>query len=258
MVHNKTVSRLLIISIITAIILSAQLSIAKSVRIYRKHSGSFLTNVVGSSVTEPPYIQVIRSRDGFDHFISKYERLKNRTTQRRIDKLRSNFYWLDYRRYMIIGIFTKPMDNYELKLNRIDKSDDGKVIEAHVTYKHKVRAMHIPPKKSVHYIMVAVKKSNLPVLLLADTKENNGKKKPNEQVTVTGRLMTISGSADLQLVPTRIKRGNKDSYFIKGDQAESLRKHAGKVVTLRGTVSHETDSPYEWDLTVDDVKKVYR
>jgi len=60
------------------------------------------------------------------------------------------------------------------------------------------------------------------------------------------------------MVPVVIKRGNKNSYYIKGAQAEPLMKYAGKVVTLQGTVSRERNSPYEWDLTVIKIVKVFQ
>ncbi len=237
--------------------LQSGVSEAKSVPIVRKIEGSFLTNVAGSSVTQPPYIQVMRSREGFDYAINGFERLKNRITQSRINYLKKQLKGLDFTKYMLVGVFSQPMDNYKMTLNRISVDDYNSSIEVSISYRHKIQNLRIPPKKSIHYVLVVVRKSDLPVILQATELVSSKNRKPAKLITVTGRLMDFSGGSDLQLVPVVIKRGSKNSYYIKGEQAGPLRQYISKVVTLQGTVSRERNSPYEWDLTVMSIVKIY-
>lgn len=237
-------------------IFAAQESFAEDVQVKRKLSGTFLTNVAGSSVNQPPYIQVIRSKEGLEYLLSEFERHKNRITKSRVDSIRKKLSGLDYDRNMLVGVFSQPMDNYRLSLDKMTLDTESKAIDVEVSYQHKIKNYRIPPKKSIYYTLAVIPKSDYPVIL--DAKEIvSSKNKPDAKlITITGRLMPISDDG-LQLVPVVIKRGNKNSYYIKGDQAEPLSRHLGKVVTLQGTVSRERNSPYEWDFTVKRIVKIF-
>ncbi len=230
------------------------------VKVIRQYSGSFLTNVAGSSLTRPPYIQAIRSKDGLEYLLGGFEKLKNRITQRRINKLRGQLKKLDFSKHMLVGVFSQPMDNYKMKIEKVVKDTAGNAIELIVNYQHQIKSNRIPPKKSIHYMLAVIPKSDYPVVLMATemvpAKSKKRKAKLAKLITVTGRLMALRGN-DLQLVPVVIKRGKKHSYYIRGEQTGKLEEHLGKVVTLQGTVSHERNSPYEWDLTVNKVVKVF-
>lgn len=245
------------ISAILALSLICSPAFARKIKISRTITGSLLTNVAGSSVSQPPYIQVIRSREGFDYLMGRFERLKNRITRKRLNRLKAQMRGFDYDKSMLIGVFSQPMDNYKIKLEKVTIDPGGKAIDVKVTYRHKIRSLRIPPKKSIHYLFVVIPKSDFPVILSATQMAVSGKKKSKlaKVVTVTGRLMALTGN-DLQLVPVVIRRGRKNSYYIRGDQALSLNQHVGKVVTLKGMVSHERNSPYEWDFTVSKVVKI--
>jgi hypothetical protein len=237
--------------------ISAPVTAEASISISREMSGSFITNVRGSSVTRPPYIQVIRSREGLEYTLSRFERFMKKVTQRRIDKLRKRLSNINYEKNMLVCIFSQPMDNFDLKIKSLSETEDGSAIEAFVSYRHKIKNIRIPPFKSIHYVMALVPKSDLPVILRSEEIVSSKNKKDTKKVTVTGRLMLLNNGTDLQLVPVVIKRGSKSSYYVRGAQAEPLLKHVGKVVTLQGAVSIERDSPYEWDLTVARVVKIY-
>lgn len=232
------------------------------IKVIRQFNGSFLTNVAGSSLTRPPYIQVIRSRDGLEYLLARFEKLKNRITQRRINKLRAKLKNFNFNKHMIVGVFSQPMDNYKMKMERVEKDSVGKAIELFVNYRHKIKINRIPPKKSIHYILAVIPKSDYPVIMTttemvpAKSKKQKNQKKLAKLITVTGRLMALRDN-DLQLVPVVIKRGKKNSYYIRGAQTEKLEAYIGKVVTLQGTVSHERNSPYEWDFTMKKIVKIF-
>lgn len=249
---------LAVVFIVAPLVLQSGAAEAGSVKIHRKIKGSFLTNVAGSSVSQPPYIQVIRSRDGLDYTLSRFGKLKNKITQRRIDYLQRQLAGLDFDKVMIIGIFSQPMDNFNISVGDVTVDDGRGAMEVEVSYTHKIKNLRIPPKKSIHYTLLITPKSDLPVTLKAIERVRSKKRKDAKLITVTGRVMKYGGGEELQLVPVVIKRGNKNSYFLKGGMADSLFEHTGKVVTLRGTLSRERNSPYEFDLTVKKIVKVFR
>ncbi|MBF0170771.1 MAG: hypothetical protein HQK87_06755 [Nitrospinae bacterium] len=229
----------------------------------RTISGQFLTNVAGTSVTQPPYIQVMRSREGFEYTLSQFASLKNRTTQQRIQELRRQVTGIDWSRQMIIGLFSPPMDNFALTLTRLSRQTrgggdirDAGTIIVEVKYRHEVKSYSIPPKKTIDYQMLVVAKSDLPVILRATEEIIRNGGSGRTALTVTGRLMPLTGD-DLQLVPEVIKRGNKNCYYIRGEQALRLEQYIGRVITLQGTVSPERNSPYEFELDVEKVLKLY-
>ncbi len=254
---GKRILRFTAAAMALSLVLSAHAGQADTIPLTRKLAGSFLTNNKGSSIAQPPYIQVIRSREGLEYTLSRFERFKNKITQRRVNNLRKKLAGVNYKKQMLVWIFSQPMDNYKMNLKSMAFNEDRSMIEAKVSYLHKIKNFRIPPYKSIHYIVAVMPKSDLPVILQASETSSSKKKKPTRLVTVTGRLMALSDGSDLQLVPAKIKRGNKSSYYIRGAQAGPLLKYAGKVVTLRGTVSRERNSPYEWDLTIQKVVKIY-
>lgn len=239
-------------------LISPSASSAEKIKIAHKFTGSFLTNEAGASLVQPPYIQIIRSADGLDYILARFERLRNRTTRSRIIKLRKKLSRVDYEKQMIIGVFSQPMDNYKITLKKVTFDPENQVIGVDVKYLHKIKTFSIPPKKSVHYVLVVIPKMRYPVILQA--REETTKKKRStarKTVTVTGRLMPLTGN-DLQLVPVKVRKGSKNSYYIRGAQTDAIAQYIGKVITLKGTVSREQYSPYEFDFFVEKVVKVHR
>ncbi len=232
-------------------------AVSAKIAVKKKFEGSFLTNVTGTSLSQGPYIQVIRSKAGLDYSLSQFEKLKNRITQLRITSLRKSLASVNYNKNMLVAIFSQPMDNYKLSMENMTMDKGDNVIEVAVNYSHKMSNPRIPPKKSIYYLITVVPKSDFPVILHAtELLQKKKGERVSKVITVTGRLMLLSGN-DLQLVPVVIKRGNKNSYYITGPKTEELARHIGKVVTLEGSVSHERDGPYEFDLTVSKLVKVF-
>ena len=241
-------------------------AMVKRVPIYQKIEGTFLTNIAGTSITQRPYIQVIRSRAGLEYLLSQFDSSKNRITAQRLRRLRKQLKDVDIGegKKMIIGVFSKPMDNYHITLERVvaeipDQNNLGgePPVFVEVTYLHKIKNPPIPPKKSIYYLLLVADDSKSPVILrTTELVERKAKgKKTARVITVTGRLMPLKGE-ELQLVPVVIRRGNKNSYYIRNQQALDLYKHTGKVVTLQGTVSLEMNSPYEFEFDVQKLVKV--
>lgn len=237
---------------LAAIIASA--AWAKPVGIKSRFQDSLPTNVMGTSLASPPYIQVIRSKRGAAHLLNRFKAFNNLSAVRRLRKLKRQLRSVDYSKRMVIAVLSQPADNYELKVNKVALDDD--VIKVDVSYKHVLKNYQIPPKKSIHYVMVVVEKMPQPAVLETRQIKVKTKTKETKKVTVTGRLMLWKESA-YQLVPVRIRRGKKQSYYIRGEKLEELEPYLGKVVTLSGTISHERDGPYESELTVLKVVKVY-
>lgn len=215
---------------------------------------SLPTNVLGTSIDSPPTIQVIRSKRGADYFIKKYYHFNNLSIRAKLYKLKKQFKSIDFSKYMVIAVLSQPMDNYKVKIKNIKLEDD--VILVSATYKHELINYSIPPKKSIFYTMAVVKKMFQPVLLESKQIKVKSRAKENTKVTVTGRLMRYNHTA-YQLVPVRIQRGKKNTYYIKGSNHDELSQYVGKVITLAGTVSHETDSPYEFHLLVDKLVRAH-
>ena len=232
----------------------ASTAYAKPVKIKTRFQDSLTTNVMGTSLTAPPYIQVIRSKRGSVHLLNRFKAFNNLSAVRSLRKLKRQLRHVNYEKRMVIAVLSQPMDNYELKVHKVELVDD--VIQVDVSYKHELKNYQIPPKKSIHFVMVVVDKMPQPAIL--ETKQINVKTKTKEttKITVTGRLMLWTESA-YQLIPVRIRRGKKQSYYIRGEKLEELEPYLGKVITLAGTISHERDGPYESELTVQKVVKVY-
>lgn len=150
---------------------------------------------------------------------------------------------------------SEPMDNYQINIRKVVLEND--IITVNVAYRHEMKDYRIPPKKSYYYYMITVKQMPQPVII--DAKQTNIKKNAEKEkaVTVTGRLMRWKDDA-YQLVPVKIRRGSKNSYYIRGKKAlEELKPYLGKVVKIKGTVSHAKDGPYENELTVIKVVKAH-
>ncbi len=225
-----------------------------TVPIVKHFYDSIPTNAKGTSLGAPPRIQTIRSERGAAHMITRLKQNNNRAAHRRIKKIQKQIDSIDFSKQMLVAIFSPPMDNYSMKIKKIIK-DDG-IIKVGLTYSHKVKEYRIPPKKSIHYEMIVLKNLPQPVLLDAREKKIKSKVKETRKVTVTGRLMFWKASA-YQLIPVKIRRGKKTSYYIRGEILADLEPYLGRVVTLSGTVSHERDGPYERELENIKLVKAY-
>lgn len=229
-------------------------ALAEPVSIRSRFRDSMPTSVQGTSLSAPPYIQVIRSERGAAHLLNRFKGIKNRTTRSRLRTLKRQLKYVDFSKYMVIAVLSQPMDNYHLGIKKIALEDN--VIKVNVSYRHELKNYRIPPKKTIYYEMAVVKKLPQPTFLEAQAVEVKNRAEKTRRVTVTGRLMPWKKEV-YQLVPAKIRRGKKNSYYIRGEKLEELEPYLGRVITLAGTVSHERDSPYESELTVHKVVKVY-
>ena len=157
---------------------------------------------------------------------------------------------------MIISVLSPPIDNYKLKLVDVRSKEEEPYVEVQVNYTHRLVNYRIPPFKSIYYLMIIVPKNSSPVVLKpVHVQSKKAKKQKSKTVKVTGKLLRGTND-DLHLIPLKINRGSKNSYYIRGTQAKELEPHIGKVVTLEGEISREKDGPYESDLTVTRIVKV--
>ncbi len=218
---------------------------AVTIPMVKRFYDSIPTNTKGTSLGAPPSIQTIRSERGTAHMISRLKQNNNRAAHSRIKKLQKQINTIDFSKEMLVAILSPPMDNYSMKIKKI-MLDEG-IITVLLSYSHQMKDYRIPPKKSIYYEMIVHKKLHQPGLLDAREKKMKSKVKETLKITVTGRLMFWKESA-YQLIPVKIRRGKKNSYYIRGEILAELEPYLGRVVTLSGTVSHERDGPYEREL----------
>ena len=242
-----------IVVLIGSIVLPTGEASAKTIKFRAYPADSIPTNVQGTSITTSPNINVFRSKRGATYFINKFN-IKSLASNSRIRALRKQLRSVNYKTNMVILVMTEPMDNYQINIRKVELEND--IITINVVYRHEMKDYRIPPKKAYYYYMITIKQMPQPVMI--DSKQTNIKKnaaKKTKAVTVTGRLMLWKESA-YQIIPVKIRRGSKNSYYIRGEKMlEELKPYLGMVVTIKGTVSHEKDGPYENELTVTKVIK---
>lgn len=232
---------------------------AKDITIIRRLEGSFLTDTSGVSVTQPPYIQVIRSKDGFDYLMSRFDKMSNRVTKGRVEYLRKQMVSMDYNKHMLIGVFSQPMDNYKMTLEGVNMDSANRSIEVSIFYQHNEVGQGEAPAKSIYYIIAVAQRSENPVTLLATEVEGTKDTPTAKLLTVTGRVMPVESGTGLQLAPVVVRRQAKSSYFIRDESGmKMLERYIGMVVTLQGTVSRERDNLHQWELEVKKIVRVYQ
>jgi len=224
----------------------------KKIAVIKEIKDSLKTNIIGTSENTPPYVKIIRSKAGLEYLINDFKKIRNYIVFDKVIALERELSKINFNDLMLIAILTQPMDNYTLNVNGVFKNETEKKLEIRVNYSHIRRNYDIPPRKSIYYHMLVIKKNDLPIFLKATNLQNRKALASNPSIFVTGRLLFWKYQ-DLQLVPLKIQRKKSKIYYIKGKQALQLEKYVGKVVTLKGKVSRENDSPYELDLEVEKV-----
>lgn len=232
--------------------LNPALAEEKKIAVIKEIKDSLRTNIIGTSENSPPYVKIIRSKAGLEYLLNDFKRIRNYAVFDKVTALERELSRINFNDLMLIAILTQPMDNYTLDVKGVFKNDSEKKLEVRVDYGHIERNYDIPPKKSIYYHMLVINKNNLPIFLKVKNLQNRKALASNPSVFVTGRLLFWKYQ-DLQLVPLKIQRKKSKIYYIKGKQALKLEKYVGKVVTLKGKVSNENDSPYELDLEVEKV-----
>lgn len=227
----------------------------KRVPIIKEFKNSLQTNLIGTSENSPPYVKIIRSKAGVEYMLNDFKRIRNYAAADKIRMLEKELSRINFNELILIAIMTQPMDNYTLDLKGVFINEKEKKLEVIVDYRHLERSYDLSPKKSIYYHMIVTKKFDLPVFLKVKNLQYKKALASNPSVFVTGRLLYWKYE-DLQLVPLKIVRKKSKICYIKGRQTLKLEKYVGKVVTLKGKISRESDSPYEADLEVEKVVEV--
>lgn len=255
---------LLKISLISAVFLLCNIFQAdlafcspKNIKIYKEYHGKFLTTVKGISNSRPPYIRVIRSKEGINHLFNTFRKIRNLTTHNKARYLERALLKNNFSSKMVIAILSYPSDNYELDKVKILELEDEQKVEVKVSYFHKNKEYSIPPFKSIYYKFYVVKRNQLPVVLnpeLAGEKTALPRKKKLK--TIYGTLQNWDNHGK-QLVLVNKKKRKKRAYYIKGSLQEELEKYVGKFMALRGEVTQDSESIYEADFLVKKIVKVF-
>ncbi|MEK6591052.1 MAG: hypothetical protein AABZ11_10280 [Nitrospinota bacterium] len=227
----------------------------KKVAVIKEFKDSLQTNIIGTSENSPPYVKIIRSKAGVEHMMNDFKRIRNYAVHDKITLLEKELTKTNFNNHMLIAILTQPIDNFIIDFKGVFINKIEKKLEVMVDYRHIERSYDIPPKKSIYYHMIVIKKNDLPVFLRVRNLQHKKILESSPSIIVSGRLLYWKYQ-DLQLVPLKIKRKKSTIYYIKGRQAIKLEKYVGKVVTLKGKISRENDSPYEADLEVEKLVEV--
>lgn len=227
---------------------------AGNVRIFEKDEGYFTTNLSGEPNLRPPFLRTIRSAEEFDRAMGEYETMKGRYDAYRLGQVKRKFRKFNYSGKMLIAIFSQPLDYFSMTVKGVEESEDGLVI-VNLSYRHERLMGRKSNKKRIYYIIIAIPKNAMPVVLHATEAKVN--RKPDARLTkVTGVLMEY-GDGQVQLVVETRKRGQKSTYYVKDPDYEAIKDHFGKRVTIEGYVKPEGLSAYEWEMTFDKLVEVY-
>lgn len=229
----------------------------KTVKIFKEYHGNFRTTVKGATQSQPPYIRVIRSKEGITHLFNQFRKIRNLVTHNKALNLERALSKKKFSSVMVIAILSHPTDNYTMEKIRIVEHESEQKIEVMVSYFHKNKEYAIPPFKSIFYRFYVVKNSPLPVLLSAKTEQKVvAKTKKESSQTVYGRLQNWDNYGKQLALIDRSKR-KKRVFYIKGSLEEELRQYIGKFLALRGEVTFDSESIYEADLLVEKIVKVF-
>ncbi len=229
----------------------------KTIKFIKEYNGSFVTTVKGTSLSQPPYISVIRSKDGVTYLFNKFRKIRNLATHNKALRLERELLRNDFSSRMVVAVLSHPTDNYKMDNVKMFELENKQRIEVKVSYFHRDREYFIPPFKSIHYRIYVVKKSDLPVILNAEhikKKIKKSKKKPFK--TIYGTLQNWEEHGKQLALINKSKR-KKRVYYIKGSLQEDLKQYVGKFVALRGEVITDSESVYEADFMVKKIVKIY-
>ena len=230
----------------------------KKVKFLKEYRGYFVTTVKGTSKSLPPYLRVIRSKEGVSYLFNDFRKIRNLTTHNKALHLERVLVRNDFSKKMVVALLSQPTDNYKMEKVRIVEFESEQKLEVTASYFHNDKDYPIPPFKSIFYRFYVVKQSDLPVILNAELikkKIKKSKKKPFK--TIYGTLQDWEDNGKQLALINKSKR-KKRVYYIKGSMQEELKQHVGKFLALRGEVIKDSESVYEADLTVKKIVKVYK
>lgn len=230
---------------------------AKTLKIKKEYSGKFTTAVKGISESKPPYVRVIRSKEGVAYLFNKFRKIRKLSTHNKALILERRLLKTNFSSRMIVAVLSQPMDNFKIEKIAIIENKEEQKIDLNVSYFHRNKSYKIPPFKSISYSFYLVKASDLPVVLNAvPSKKKTRKAKKKSLVNVSGTLQNWDNEGTRLALINKQKR-KKRVYYIKGTLQEELREHLGKFMTLKGEVVRDSESIYEADFTVKKIVKVY-
>ena len=229
----------------------------KKIKFIKEYHGNFITTVKGTNLGQPPYISVIRSKDGVTYLFNKFRKIRNLTTHNKALRLERELLRNDFSSRMVIAILSHPTDNYKIDKVKILEHEDKQKIEVKASYFHNDRDYSIPPFKSIHYRFYVVKQSDLPVILNSERIEKKIKKSSKKHFkTIYGTLQNWEEQGKQLALINKSKR-KKRVYYIKGSLQEDLKQYVGKFMALRGEVITDSESIYEADFMVKKIIKIY-
>lgn len=229
----------------------------QEIKFIKEYNGTFATTVKGESKSQPPYISVIRSKEGVTYLFNKFRKIRNLITHSKARHLELELLRNDFSSKMIVAILSHPTDNYEMTHIKMRNLESEQKIEVDLSYYHQDMEYPISPFKSIHYGFYLVKQSNFPVILNAKQIEEKTSKK--EQSTLSLIYGTLQNWEDngKKLVLIDSGERKKRVYYINGDLEEELQQYVGKFMALQGEIIKDSESVYEADFMVDKIVKIY-
>ena len=229
----------------------------KKIKFIKEYRGNFITTVKGTNLSQPPYISVIRSKDGVSYLFNKFRKIRNITTHNRALRLERQLLRNDFSSRMVIAVLSHPTDNYKIDKVKILEHESKQKIEVKAFYFHSNREYSIPPFKSIHYRFYVVKHSDLPVILSSEHIKKKTKKLSKKPFkTIYGTLQNWENQGKQLALINKSKR-KKRVYYIKGSLQEDLKQYIGKFMALRGEVIKDSESIYEADFMIKKIIKIY-
>lgn len=230
---------------------------ANRIKILKEYHGKFVTNVKGIGQNQPPYLRVVRSKEGINYLFNKFRKIRNLVTHNKTLFLERKLLKTNFSSQMVIAILSFPTDNYNIRKTKIIEYENKQKIEVKISYFHKNIEYSIPPFKSIFYKFYVVRHSDLPVVLTADPvyKKANEKKKKSS-ITMYGTLQKW-GEQNEQLALINKSKRKKRVYYIKGTLLNDLGQYIGKFMALKGIVTLDSESIYESDFLVEKIVKIY-
>ena len=257
-IDKKLLLHFLFILIIASLVLINSVHASpKRIKFIKEYTGNFITTVKGTNLGQPPYISVIRSKDGVTYLFNKFRKIRNLTTHNKALRLERELLRNDFSSRMVIAVLSHPTDNYKIDKVQMLEHESEEKIEVKAFYLHSERDYPIPPFKSIHYRFFVVKQSALPVILDSERIKKKIKKSSKKSFkTIYGTLQNWEDQGK-QLALINKRKRKKRVYYIKGSLQEDLKQYVGKFMALRGEVIKDSESVYEADLMVKKIIKIY-
>ncbi len=228
----------------------------KNVKIFKERQGKFVTNVKGIGRSQPPYLRVVRSKNGVSYLFNKFRKIRKLYTHYEVLSLERKLLAIDFKSKMVIAILSFPTDNFQFENIKIIEMENEQKLEVSLSYLHKNIDYSIPPFKSIFYRFYVVKQSDFPVVLSSNLLQDQNSEKEKKTIKISGTLQKWGEKGD-QLALVNKSRRKKRVYYIKGKLRDKLAQHVGQFMALKGEVTLDSESIYESDFLVKAIVKIY-